>query len=56
MLELTDAFLLDFPITLLIFVIGLLLFKLLFRFRISILFRQYSLFGYLLCVFLDGKI
>lgn len=56
LLELTDAFFLDFPVTLLFFMLGLLLFKLLFRFRISMLFRQYSLFGYFLCVFFDGKI
>lgn len=36
--------------------VGILLFKMLFQFRISLLFRQYTLFGYLFCVFLDGKI
>lgn len=56
LLELTDALLLDLPVTLLIFMVGLISFKLLFRYRISMLFRQYSLFGYIFCVFLDGKV
>lgn len=56
LLELTDAVLLDLPVTLFIFIVGLILFKLLFRYRISMLFRQYSLLGYVFCVFLDGKI
>ena len=56
LLELSDACLLDLPVTLLIFLAGVILFKLLFRYRISMLFRQYSLFGYIFCVFLDGKV
>jgi hypothetical protein len=56
LLEGTDLLLLDLPVTLLLFAIGHLLFKALFRRRISLLFRQYSLWTYLLCVLLDGRV
>jgi hypothetical protein len=56
LLEGTDLLLLDLPVTLLFFAIGHLLFKALFRCRISLLFRQYSLWTYLLCVLLDGRV
>jgi hypothetical protein len=51
-----DTLWLDVPITLSIFSVGLILFKLLFKFRISILFRQYSILGCLIYVLLDGKV
>jgi hypothetical protein len=56
LLELTDAFILDLPITICFFVLGLILFRILFNFRISLLFRQYSLLGLFFYIFLDGKI
>ena len=56
MIQIMDTIWLDVPITLLIFSIGLALFKLLFKFRISVLFRQYSILGCLIYVLLDGKV
>jgi hypothetical protein len=56
LLEFTDLILLDFPVTLAIFSLGFILFRLFFRYRVSIVFRQYSLLGYFFCILLDGKI
>ena len=56
LLEITDMLLLDLPVTLALFSCGLLFFKLLFRKRISQIFRQYSLLCYFLYVLIDGRI
>ena len=56
LLELADMFFVDIPVTLVTFIIGYFLFKLLFNFRISILFRQYSLAGLFFYILLNGKI
>lgn len=56
LLEITDALLLDLPITLILFSVGFLFFKLLFCKRISLIFRQYSLLCYFFYVFIDGRI
>lgn len=55
-LEITDMLSLDLPITLVLFTFGFLFFKLLFRKRASLIFRQYSLICYFLYVLIDGRI
>ena len=52
----TDMLCLDLPVMIGIFLVGYLAFRLLFRWRVSVLFRQYSLLGCFLFMFLDGKI
>lgn len=56
LLDITDLLLVDVPVTLAIFILGNLMFRLLFNFRVSILFRQYSLYGLFFFVLLNGKI
>lgn len=56
LLEITDIFFVDVHVTLVSFIIGYIIFKLLFNFKISILFRQYSLAGLFFFVLLNGKI
>jgi hypothetical protein len=56
LLEITDMIFVDVPVTLVSFIIGYFLFRLLFNFRISILFRQYALAGMFFFVLLNGKI
>lgn len=56
LLEVADKLSLDLPITLILFSVGFLFFKLLYRKRISLIFRQYSLLCYFFYVFIDGRI
>jgi len=55
-LDISDFFLFDFPVTITIFLLGYLAFSLFFNYRISVLFRQYALLGYVLIILFDGKI
>lgn len=56
LLEISDLLLVDIPVTLISFAIGYFLFKILFNFRISLLFRQYSIFGLFFFILINGKI
>jgi hypothetical protein len=55
-LEITDLIFVDLPVTLIIFLLGNLLFKIFFNFRISLIFRQYSLYGLFFFILLNGKL
>jgi hypothetical protein len=56
LLEITDLIFVDVPVTLIIFLLGNFLFKIFFNFRISIIFRQYSLYGLFFFILLNGKL
>jgi hypothetical protein len=55
-LQLIDAIFIDFPMIVLIFAFGRAIFRLLDRYRLSILLRPFSLMGCLLIALLAGKI
>ena len=55
LLDVYDFGFLNLPVTLLSCLIGYLLFCLSFNFRISLLFRQYSFFGFVWLALFDGK-
>jgi hypothetical protein len=56
LLDITDTVFFDLPVTVCIFAFGLILFRLLYSYRISVLFRHYSILGCFFYVLLDGKI
>jgi hypothetical protein len=56
LLEISDLLLVDIPVTLVSFTIGYFLFKILFHFRVSLLFRQYSIFGLFFFILINGKV
>jgi hypothetical protein len=55
-LDCLDFVLFELPLTLAIYLLGCLLFRILFHLRASILFRQYSIVGYFFVILLDGKV
>lgn len=56
MILITDTIFLDLPITLVTFLVGYVIFRLLFNSRLSLIFRSYSILGCFVYVVLDGKI
>lgn len=55
-LDCLDFVFFELPLTLVIYLLGCLLFRILFHLRASVLFRQYSIFGYFFVILLDGKV
>jgi hypothetical protein len=55
-LQLTDAIFMDFPIIILFFAFGWIFFRLLFKFRVSLLLRPCSIIGCFIMALLAGKI
>ena len=56
LLEISDLLLVDIPVILVSFTIGYFLFRMLFNFRVSLLFRQYSIFGLFFFILINGKV
>jgi hypothetical protein len=55
-LQLTDAIFMDFPMIVIIFAFGCAIFRLLYRYRLSLLLRPFSFIGCLFIALLAGKI